>query len=141
MKGKEKKKRDKINNMRIIVLDTNFLIDIIRFKIDLDELDRLFLHPFELFTLDSAIRELEKISKTKSQESKYAKVALELLKIRKIKILKVRETPDKAILSLANGKTNENIVVATNDIELRKKLKRLGTKTIYLKSKKQLDIS
>jgi rRNA-processing protein FCF1 len=123
--------------MRIIVLDTNFLIDVIRFKIDLDELDKLFLTPFELFTLDSVIRELEKISNTKSQESKYAKVALELSKIKKIKILKVRENPDKAILSLAN----KNIVVATNDIELRKKLKRLGIKTIYLKSKKQLDIS
>ena len=123
--------------MRIIVLDTNFLIDLIRFKIDLDELDKLFLTPFELFTLDSVIKELEKISKTKSQESKYAKVALELLKIKKIKILKVRENPDKAILSLSN----ENIVVATNDIELRKKLKIKGIKTIYLKSKKHLDIS
>jgi len=123
--------------MRLILLDTNFLIDVIRFKIDLDELDKLFLTPFELFTLDSVLRELEKISKTKSQESKYAKVALELLKIKKIKILKVKETADKAILSLAN----ENIVVATNDMELRKKLKVLGTKTIYLKSKKQLDIS
>jgi len=123
--------------MRIIVLDTNFLIDVIRFKIDLDELDRLFLTPFELFTLDSVIRELEEISKTRSKESKYAKVALELLKIKKIKILKVKETADKAILSLAN----EDTVVATNDIKLRKKLKASGIKTIYLKSKKQLDIS
>jgi rRNA-processing protein FCF1 len=123
--------------MRLIVLDTNFLIDVIRFKIDLDELDKLFLTPSELSTLDSVIRELEEISNTKSQESKYAKVALELLKIKKIKILKVRENPDKAILSLAN----KNIIVATNDIELRKKLKASGIKTIYLKSKKQLDIS
>ncbi len=119
-----------------LILDTNFLIDIIRFKIDLDELDSLFLTPFELLTLDSVIKELEKISKTNSQESKYAKVALELVKIKKIKTLKVKETTDKAILNLANKET----VVATNDIELRKKLKALGIKTIYLKSKKHLDI-
>jgi rRNA-processing protein FCF1 len=37
-------------------------------------------------------------------------------------------------------KENEDIVIATNDINLRKKIKEIGRKTIYIRSKKHLAI-
>ena len=120
-----------------IILDTNFLIDVIRFKIDLGQIPTLILGQCELFTLDSVMDELKKIAKTKARESGYAKIALELIKNKKIRILKIEGKADEVILSLSE----KNTIVATNDKELKKLLKRKGVKTIYIKSKKHLDIN
>jgi len=118
-----------------ILLDTNFFIDLIRFKIDLDEISNL-IGKYELFTLDSVVTELKEIAKTKSRESNYAKVALNLIKNKRVKILKAGGETDKAILRLA-----DQAVVATNDAKLRKILKTRGTKTIYIRARKYLAIS
>jgi rRNA-processing protein FCF1 len=61
---------------------------------------------------------------------------LKLVKEYNIKVLESAEMPDRSMPTLADDKT----LVATNDIELRKKLKTLGRKAIYLKSKKHLAI-
>lgn len=117
-----------------IILDTNFLIDIARFGIDLDELGYLVESP-RLATTDANMKELERIAGSKSKASRYAKAALRLVK--RIDVIETGEKGDRAILSLAN----RNTIIATNDSELRKKLKKLGAKTIYLRSKKHLAIS
>lgn len=118
-----------------IILDTNFLIDIFRFRIDLKEID-LIVPKNKLCTLNLVVKELKKISKTKRRDSKYAKLALQLTN--KIKILNSDETnTDKAIIHLAD----KNTIVATNDAVLRKSLKRRKIKTIYLRAKKRLDMS
>lgn len=118
-----------------ILLDTNFLIDVVRFRVDLEEVTDL-IGRNELFTLVSVERELKKISQKTSKAGMYAKASLELIKELNIRILKSDEVPDNAMLKLAGEKT----IIATNDIELRKRLKALGRKTIYLKSKKHLAI-
>jgi len=117
-----------------IILDTNFLIDVIRFRIDLDATDLIGAH--QLIILSSVERELIDISRKTSNASIYAKTALKLIKELDIKILKSKENPDNAMVKLADDKT----LIATNDRELRKRLKALGRKTIYLKSKKHLAI-
>ena len=58
------------------------------------------------------------------------------MKEQNMKVLKSETRPDNAMLELVDEKT----LVATNDIDLRKRLKALGRKTIYLKSKKHLAI-
>jgi rRNA-processing protein FCF1 len=124
--------------MKKILLDTNFLIDLIRFKLNLEEIGELIDGPYQLIVLNPVIKELKKISSFKTKESTHAKVVLELLKSRGIEILDTKEKDaDKAVLALKD----ENTIVATNDVELRKKLKSLGTKTIYLRSKKHLAMS
>jgi rRNA-processing protein FCF1 len=119
-----------------VLLDTNFLIDILRFKIDLKCVSDLVLEPYKFFTLESVLKELELISKKKSVESGYAKIALQIIENEKIKIVKSDESVDKAILDLKDS----DIIVATNDMRLRKLLKARRTKTIYIKSKKYLGI-
>lgn len=115
--------------MKRILLDTNFLVDMVRFRVDLNEIENILEEPYELSTLDLVIDELKKI------KSKDAKVALELIKLKGIKVLKSKKTDvDDAIVALADKST----IVATNDIELRKRLK---TKTIYLRARKYLGIS
>lgn len=117
-----------------IILDTNFLIDAIRFRIDLDATDLIGAH--QLVTLSSVERELLDISRKTSKAGIYAKAALKLIKGLDIKILKSEENPDNSMVKLVDNKT----LIATNDVELRKRLKALGMKTIYLKSKKHLAI-
>jgi rRNA-processing protein FCF1 len=124
--------------MKKIILDTNFLIRLCKFKVGLEEIDEVVDEPYCLFTLDSVVDELEKISGSSARDSIYAKLALEMLKLNKIKILISGKTnTDKAIINLADKDT----IVATNDIELREKLKKLETKTIYLRAKKHLGIN
>lgn len=121
-----------------ILLDTNFFLDVIRFKIDLNEITSLLLEPYQLVTLNLIVKELEKISRSKSTASLHAKIALKLIKTKNIKILKSRErNVDKAILELAN----KDIIVATDDSKLRKKLRENKIRTIYLRAKKYLAIS
>lgn len=116
-------------------MDTNFLIDAVRFKIDLREIDEL-IGKSEIVTLNSVERELNIIAKRTSKVGMCARTALDLIKKQEIKILKSDERPDSAVL-----KINDKTIVATNDSELRKRLKTLHRKTIYLKSKKHLAIS
>jgi len=124
--------------MKKIVLDTSFLVDIVKFKIDLKEIDEVISQPYKLLTTDSVIKELEKLSAKKGKESKNAKIALKLIKSKRVEILKSKvKTTDKAIIKLCDKK----MIVATDDRELRKKLKNLGIKTIYLRAKKKIGIS
>ncbi|MEM5772975.1 MAG: PIN domain-containing protein [Candidatus Aenigmatarchaeota archaeon] len=120
-----------------VFLDTNFLIDLIKFKINLEEILLLFQEPIDFFVLSSSIKELEKIARSKGKSGSSAKLALKLVELKRIKIFQTEESPDKAFLSLAD----KNTIIATNDSKLRKKLKTLGIKTIYLRGKKKLEVS
>jgi rRNA-processing protein FCF1 len=127
------KKRSKMQ----VILDSNFLIDLIRFKIPFEEIFELLGYDTKILTLSSVLNELEKIAKGKSKEAKYAKIALKLIDLKKIEILKSEKIADEALLSLANEKT----IIATNDENLRKKLKEKGLKSIYVRAKKRISLS
>jgi hypothetical protein len=123
--------------MKKIILDTNFLMNLGKFKVGLEEIKEIVDEPYQLFTLDLVVKELKKISDSRGRDAGNAKIALELIKINEINILNSSKTnTDKAIIGLADKGT----IVATNDIELRKKLKKLEIKTIYLRAKKHLDM-
>jgi rRNA-processing protein FCF1 len=120
--------------MKRIILDTNFLISLFKFRVDL-EIERIVYEPYKLVTVKPVINELEKIASSKGKDSKNAKLALKFIKTKNIEILNTSEkNTDNAIIALAN----KNTIVATNDIKLRKKLKKLEIKTIYLRAKKHL---
>jgi|YelNatPaOPRAMG01_1025707.scaffolds.fasta_scaffold08499_4 rRNA-processing protein FCF1 len=119
-----------------VILDTNFLVDLARFKIDLEEIPTLLQEPVDFIVLSSTIQELKKIEKNKGKLGSLAKLALEIIKLKQIKVLEEKESPDKAFLSIAD----KNTIIATNDSKLRKKLKKLGIKTIYLRAKKYLEV-
>jgi len=92
-------------------------------------MENLLLEPYELMVISPVVRELKNIN------SKNAKIALRLIELKNIGMLKTEEkSADKALLNLAD----KNTIIATNDIALRKKLKSLGRKTIYLRAKKHL---
>lgn len=112
-----------------IILDTNFLMAIPQFKIDVFSQ----LRGNEIFVLDSVITELKKISKGTGKNSVAARIALELLKRKDLKILKSKEE-DTDLSLLAYSK--RGYLIATQDKVLRDKLKKGGGKVIYIRQKK-----
>ena len=112
-----------------IILDTNFLVAVDKFKIDIFS----ELRGNDLFTLDTVINELKKISHGKGKDSVSAKVALELIKNKGLKILKSKEKEtDLSLLSYAK----KGYIIATQDKILRDKLKKNRRKIIFIRQKK-----
>ena len=113
-----------------IILDTNFLIDIVRFKTDLSELEG-----DELFVTDAVLNELRRISKGKGEEAASARTALVVRQTKDLKVLKSKEK--EADLSLLEH-AKDGYAVATQDLELKKKLKKIGAKIVYIRQRKFL---
>ena len=126
--------------MKTVILDTNFLLLQGRFKIDIfAQIVDLIEEKVEFLTFDSVVKEIKEISKIKGKNGVFARLALKLLKLRNVKILKgSKGDADEDIICYC--KINRDVIVATNDVELRKKLKEIGIKTIFLRGKKKLDL-
>ena len=122
--------------MKKIILDTNFLIDLGRFGIGIDEIDKIMTENYEMEIVSTSVDELKRISMTNMDESRFAKYGLMIVDLRKMKVLQTSESADNAIVSFADRET----IVATNDVELRRKLKGKGVRCIYLRAKKKLEI-
>jgi rRNA-processing protein FCF1 len=114
-----------------VILDTNFLIDSIRFNIDL----KSELAGNDIFVLDSVIFEIEKIIKRNTKESSLAKLALEFINKSNIKQLKAEESSvDESLLSYSK----QGYAIATHDRALKTRLKKAGAKIIYIRQKRYL---
>lgn len=116
-----------------IAIDTNIFIYSVRFKLDIFSQ----LKGNELFTIEPAMRELEKLTKGNSRDAKSAALGLEILKKRakdgKIKILKSEtENADDGLLELGKNW----YVVVTQDRGLLKRLKAAGCAFGYIKQRK-----
>ncbi|MGC9058838.1 MAG: PIN domain-containing protein [Candidatus Aenigmatarchaeota archaeon] len=120
-----------------ILLDTNFLLDIFRFKVDLFQIYEIFENA-ELYVSSETLRELKSISNRKTKEGRLALIALDFIEKGKIKIIQSLEKEvDKDLIALAK---KENFIVATNDKNLRKKLKIENIKVICLRNKKRIEV-
>jgi len=111
-----------------ILLDTNFLMAVTQFKIDIFK----ELRGHELYTIQPVIKELNKHAKRKGIKGLSAKISLELIKKKNIKILRVLGNADNMLV-----KYSIKYAVATQDIALRKRLK--GTK-MYIRQRKYIVI-
>ena len=110
--------------MKKIILDTNALLAIGQFKIDLfEELDRICLFKFKIYILDKSIDELNKIIKEQGGKDKAAaKLALGI-----VKNLDVLETGTGKVDDLLIKRSDMGDYVITQDKELKKKIKHLIT--------------
>jgi len=124
--------------MKTIILDTNFLTIPFQFKLDIfDQINKLMEEEFEIVVLDGTVKELQKLSQSKSEDATAAKIGLDLIKRKNLKIIGTnQDNVDSTIVRLAD----ENTIVATNDKELRQKLKLKNVKVMYLRGKNRLDL-
>jgi len=139
------------SSIKNVLLDTNFFVDMFRFKIGFEDVEDVVGSKCEFWVIEATVGELKK---TRAKE---AKVALKMIGYSIVKILRIREkairkraaSADDAIISLV-GQTKKqskkakdrptDFIVATNDAKLRKEIKALGARVIYLRARKHLEI-
>ena len=126
--------------MRRIILDSNFLFIPFQFKIDIIEELGSLIGRFEPVVLSTTIEELERLSRRGSDKTK--RQALSALKLtERCAIVNIErgstETYDDVILRMAK---EWNCAAATNDRELRKRLREELIPVIYLRQKQRLEL-
>ncbi len=129
--------------MKKILLDTNFLISAVIFKIDIfSEIRRICDFSYELCIIDKVIDELNEIAeKGVPEERAAARISIQLIKKKSITIIKTPEknkrvkNVDLLILERVN---KGNFIVATQDRELKSLIREKGVPIIVLRQKKYL---
>ena len=112
--------------MYTIVLDTNIILDVLKFKVDLfEELKRICNFKYNIKILDKTLKELE--------NKPNGKLALKFIKQKNIKLINTtkRLYVDDLLLQL-----DKSYIIATNDKDLKRKLK--NHPIITLRQKKYL---
>jgi rRNA-processing protein FCF1 len=123
-----------------VILDSNFFFVPMQFKIDIfKELDKLF-GKAEPVVLSTTIEELRQLTaKGAPKMRKQADTALEL--VEKCQSIKMEKKPDESYDDVILRTAKEwNVPVATNDAELRKKLREAGVSVVFLRRKSHLEI-
>lgn len=121
-----------------VVIDTNFFMVPFQFNVDvIDELEKL-LPSYKLTTPQFVINELKGLKHNKNNTIRLnASLAFKLAKSSNIEIkdisLNEGETVDDALLRVSE-------VLATNDIDLKKRAKNKGISVVYLRQKKYISI-
>ena len=122
-----------------VVLDANFLFVPSQFNVDIfEELENLLNRRFEAVVLSSTQKELEGLAESKSLKvSMQAKLGLQLAE--RCSLVSVEkaalETYDDVIVRVAS---EWKCVVATNDRELRQRLRAVGVPVVFLRQKRCL---
>jgi len=126
--------------MKIIIIDTNFLLIPYIFKVDIfEEINRICNFKYQLCVLEETLGELNKIIKEqKGKHAEAAKFALKLVKWKHLKILDKNQ--DKSVDDIIVDIANTDTIVATQDAELKQRLKENGVGFIVLRQKKYLNL-
>jgi hypothetical protein len=120
-----------------ILLDTNFLLDMIRYKVDFSIFDNLE-EKVDLFISSETLREIKSVANRKTKEGRLALMALKLIESQRIKIVQsLKKEVDEDLLDLAK---KEGFIVATNDKDLKEKLKKENVRIICLRNKKKIEV-
>ncbi|ESQ23827.1 MAG: putative proteins of PilT N-term/Vapc superfamily [uncultured Acidilobus sp. OSP8] len=119
-----------------VVVDTNFLLTMAQGVIAPSSLNDAINASYELITTDAVMKELEAMSKGGDLLAREAGFALKLLERLGVQVLRVKAgSADESILTLAKElvQNGDRVVVATNDKNLRRSVRRLGVPTLYLR--------
>ena len=125
-------------NSKEVVIDTNFFMVPFQFNVDIiSELEKI-LPSYKLTTPSFVINELKGLKRNNKGKIRLnANLALKLANSSKIEIKDIslleNETVDDALLRVSE-------VLATNDIELKKRAKDKGITVAYLRQKKYIAV-
>ncbi|MEM2094970.1 MAG: hypothetical protein QXI32_06720 [Candidatus Bathyarchaeia archaeon] len=124
-----------------VILDSSFLIDVLRFHIDIfKELERCLLEEFEVIILAPTLKELALIRDSQNPKiSKAASLALAVASTLPVEEVSTKpgEKVDDLILRVA---ADRGWAVATNDRALKKKLIDNNIPVIFVRQRSRLDI-
>lgn len=116
-----------------ILLDTNFLLLPVQRGVDIFcELERVIDVPYEVCVLAGVVEELERLCvKGSLEDRKAARVGLELIKSKALKI--ISSSGEAHIDDLLVEAADRQTIVATQDRELRRRLRARGIRVIGLR--------
>ena len=123
-----------------VILDSNFLMVPFQFNLDVFQEIEFLLQKQVDFIVPSGVKsELTRLSARGGEGAAEASLALQLAsRCRVVEVaLEANETVDDAIVKAAQ---KLGAVVATNDIELKKRLKLLKVPVVYLRDKSKLEV-
>ena len=121
-----------------IILDANFFFIPVQFRLDIfEELANLLNKRFEAVLLSSTKIELEGLAKSNPKVGNQALLALKFAE--KCKFVTVDKMPDETYDDVVIRVASDwNCPVATNDKEMKKRLRKNGVATIFLRQKRRL---
>ncbi|HZX19653.1 MAG TPA: PIN domain-containing protein [archaeon] len=120
-----------------IVLDTNILLAIERFKIDIFLEAKKMMGNVEFWIPQQVVEELEMLEKRGLKLKKAVRIAKQLIDKNNVKVISVdADNADKALLELS-----KNAIVATNDKELKDSVKQINGQVLFLRQKKFLELN
>jgi rRNA-processing protein FCF1 len=109
----------------------------LRYKVDFSIFDNLE-EKADLFISSETLRELKSVANRKTKEGRLALMALKLIESQKIKVVQsLKKVVDEDLLALAK---KEGFIVATNDKDLKEKLKKENVRIAYLRNKKKIEV-
>ena len=124
--------------MKTIILDTNFLVESAKNKVDIhEELKRILDYTFEVAVLDRTLEELDSIAVKKTKEGLQAKLARTILLTKHVSII---PTEGGHTDNLLLKRADENNIIATMDKELKTRLKKKKQSVIIIRGKQKLAI-
>lgn len=126
--------------MKKIILDTNFLVDCLMWKVDFfRELDRIIPCAYKLFAVDKTLDELDTIITEGKQDVKIgARLAKQVILKNRISLITTDKKGYTDMLILKNAGRED--IVATQDQELKRKLKAKGIHVVIIRQKKYLEL-
>jgi len=129
---------DVIISKQPIVFDTNFLFVTFEFRIDvIQQLEKLVGKQYNLYIYEGTIDELKGIEQKKDKNKKFLPLIMKMIKLYNFKIVKsnIKHIDDQIINDL-----NKQVLIATNDKELRHRIWDEGGRVVYMRQKAYLEI-
>lgn len=131
---------------KLLIFDTNFLLIPAEFKVDIFQKSKDLINTkkLDMAVFDKTIYELQKIKDSRSKSSSSAKIGLQLINVKNITIIASKDKTYVDDMFLNYEKylpdSDREVIVATQDKELKKRLKQRGIKVIYMAARKKLAI-
>ncbi len=124
----------------IVIFDTNMLMLSAQKPLDIFlEVERILNMAYTPAVLSTTIRELLTLTeKGRPKERMESKLALELAK--RCQVIEVNSSVSADVSIIEYTRKNRKVIVATNDSELRRKLRRMGVPVIYLRGYDHLEL-
>ncbi|MEM2916470.1 MAG: nucleotide-binding protein [Candidatus Woesearchaeota archaeon] len=126
--------------MQKVILDTNFLVDCLAWKVDFfAELGRILPFAHKLFVVDKTLDELDAIIIGGKQDARIgARLAKQLILKKRIGVIPTagEGCVDALILKVAG----RDAIVATQDQDLKRRLKAKGVPVVVIRQKKYLEL-
>lgn len=128
--------------MKKILLDTNFLLIPGKYRVDIfSEIDRLLREPYELYIIDKTLDELERLkTKLRGKEKEALNISYQLVKGKDLKIIPIRNEDKSYVDDLILELANQDYIICTQDMELKRRLKAKHVKLITMRQKSHLEL-